>query len=484
MKRFVYLIITLLLPAQALLAQGKAVLAKIKEVENNLLPGIQFADSTIMHYNISDRMKSYIVPSVSIAVINHGKIAWAKAYGLADVKLKRKATTNTLYQAASISKSVNAVSIMRLVKENKVDLDTSISSYLKTWQLPVNDYNRGRKITLRKLLSHTAGISVAGFNSYKRDSPQPTLDQILNGHPPANSEPIKPITYPDSGFRYSGGGTVISRKIMEDITGKGYIEILNNTVLQPLKMTRSTYDQPLPSTWADVASGYHQDGREVEGKYLLNPELAPDGLWTTPTDLAKLIITLQESLSGKSNFLDSIAVKELFRKVTGDVAPGFFIYTKGKDTYFQHAGSNFGYKSNYFGSLHKGNGVVVMINSDQYDIVPEIINSVAKAYGWTGFYNPVMKKLVVVPDQQLTQYVGRYSLESPEMHFKIKKMNGHLFLTSGVDDYERMYFTSEHDFLLLSSKQLEWTFKKEKGSQNYELLIKQGKETFRTKREQ
>lgn len=468
-----------------LFAQGKDSRDKIAAVENHLMPAVQFADSVYRHFNIYDRMKTYDVPSVSIAVIYNGKIEWIKAYGMADIASGKKATTRTLYQAASISKSINAVSVMRLVRDKRLSLNADIREYLKTWKLPENEYSAGRKITLKNLLSHTAGISVGGFNGYKRKDSLPGINQILDGLPPANSEAIKPILFPGSKFLYSGGGTVITRKIIEDITDIGYAEVIRQTVLDPLHMNRSSYAQPLPAKWQDAATAYDNDSKEIPSKYTLNPELAPDGLWTTPADLAKFIIAIQQCLKGSYNsFLDSAITKLMLTPVldSSTAALGFFIVNKGGEKYFQHAGSNVGYKSNFYGSFKNGGGVVVMINCDKYDIIPEIINSVAVTYHWNEFYQPELKRLVRVADTVLDKYTGEYSLENPLLHFSIKKNNGQLYLSSGADEFERMYFTSENSFILLSSKQLVWEFVNNNVSDTYQLIIKQGADSFVLKR--
>lgn len=468
-----------------LFAQDRNSHKTVVAVENHLVPAIQFTDSSYHYFSIYDRMKMYDVPSVSIAVINNGKIEWAKAYGMADIGLKQKATPRTLYQAASISKSINAACIMLLVKDGKLSLDTDIREYLDTWKLPENEYSTGKKITLKNLLSHTAGISVGGFNGYKRKDSLPSINQILNGLPPANSDAIKPVLYPGSRFQYSGGGTVITRKIIEDITGSDYARVVSRNVLDRLDMKQSSYAQPLPSKWHDVATAYDGGGNEISGKYTLNPELAPDGLWTTPTDLAKFILAIQQCLKGKySGFLDSASTRIMLTPVldSSNASLGFFIVTKGGEKYFQHAGSNVGYKCNFYGSFNSGKGVVVMINCDKYDIVPEIINSVAITYHWNEFYQPERRKLVKVADSVLDKYTGKYLMEEPHMQFNIKKIDGQLYLASGTDEFERMYFTSKDSFLLLSSKQLVWEFINDGTPNTYQLIIKQGTYSFTAKR--
>ncbi len=236
--------------------QAKKEQSKIQTVENGLTETKQvvFADSITPKYNILDRMKFYNVPSVSIAVINNGKIEWAKAYGYADIEAKRLANTTTLYQAASISKSVNALGIMKLVQDGKLSLEKDIREYLKTWTFPDNGFSKGKAITLKNLLSHTAGLSTSGFMGYARTDTIPSINQILDGERPANSETVKPILPPNTQFKYSGGGTTISRKILNDNVSSNYDSLMQAIVLKPLKMTNSTFSQPLNSQYSTLAA--------------------------------------------------------------------------------------------------------------------------------------------------------------------------------------------------------------------------------------
>lgn len=456
----------------------------IRGVETQLMTTIQFADSAYKFFTLQERMKMYGVPSISIAVIDKGKIAWSKAYGMADVASNREAKTETLYQAASMSKSVNAIAAMRLVRAGKLDLDKDVRQYLKTWTMPENKFSLGKRITLRQLLGHTAGISVGGFDGYALGDTLPSLNQILNGVRPANSDSIKPIALAGKKFSYSGGGTVLSRKIMEDRTGMTYQDILDTEVLKPLSMLSSTYDLHPEKAWKDWATAYTGNLQEVPGKYKVYPELAPDALWTTPTDMAKFVLAIQASLKNqKLGFLSKSEVMQLLTPVLDSAqnAPGFFILKKGDAAYFQHAGSNVGFKSNFYGSFEGGRGVVVMMNCDEYDIIPEIINSVAYTYNWKDFYKPEIRQLSEVPVSMLTQYQGNYKMEQPAvMNFQIRLSQSNLELSSDGKTFERMYFTDQTVFFLLSSKQLTFRFEKNQ-SGKFELIIKQGGDEFKAK---
>lgn len=427
---------------------------KMVQIENGLLVDtkIVFADSVVPKFSISDRMKFYKVPSVSIAVINNGCVEWAKAYGLADVSEQRKADVNTLYQAASLSKSINALCVMKLVEDGKLSLEKDIREYLKTWTFPDNEFSKGKVITLKNLLSHTAGLSTSGFRGYPIGSTLPTLNEILDGKSPANSEAVRPILPPSAQLRYSGGGTTVIRKILEDNVASNFDSLLQKTVFQPLEMSNSSFAQPLCPKWKNFAVAYNGQMLEINGKYYLYPELAPDGLWTTATDFAKFILSIQQSLDGKSGLLKKETAVEILTPVldSSNSALGVFIEEIGGKKYFTHSGGNFGFRSGYYGGISTGSDVVIFTNSENgQPLINEIINSVATAYNWKGFYNPTIKKLVKVSDTLLDKYVGEYVSGNPPLKITITKKDGELELTSKQP--ERMYATSDTTFLLLSS---------------------------------
>lgn len=426
----------------------------ISEVENGLLEKkeVVFADSLIPTHTIYNRMKFYKVPSVSIAVIENGKIVWAKAYGMADVNKQMLSNVETVYQAASITKSINALAILKLVQDNKLSLTRDVREYLKTWKFPENEFSQGKTITLRHLLSHTAGFNTSGFRGYKCEDSIPSINQMLEGIPPANNEPVKPIFSPSKGYKYSGGGTLITRKIIEDNIESSYGELIQQLVLNPLEMTNSSFSEPIESHQENFAVAYDKEIEEIEGKYYSYPEMAPDGLWSTATDIAKFVLSLQHSLNGSQKVLSKSIAEEMVTPVnnSSDAALGVFITQRGNDKYFRHSGANMGFRGEFFGSLTKGKGVVVLTNSDNgQPLIDEIIRSVAAAYEWDGFYQPEVKKLIRVPEVLLDQYAGSYKSVNPAMEIQIKRDSAGLELSA--KNSERMYPISKDTFILLSS---------------------------------
>ena len=408
MKKIIILfLVPLTLSSQTI---DPALQAKINAVENSLTPAIIFGDS-IPKLNIEKRMKETAIPGLSIAVIRDYKIEWAKGYGWADVDEKRKVTTDTRFQAASISKSINSMGVLKLVEMGMLDPEADINNYLIGWKFPYDSLSKNKKITVYNLLSHTAGVDIHGFPGYKKTDTLPTLQQILDGKRPANTKAVRSLFEPGTKFKYSGGGTTITQLILTNITNSNYADWMQKNVLQPLGMTNSSYQQP-PMVAANFATGYYRNEKPVTGKYHLYPEQAAAGLWTTPTDLAKYIIECQLVLEGRSKKVLSPAMmkKRMTPYIDSVAALGVFVEKRNGQSYFNHNGGNEAFLCTSYGSMQGGNGVVIMINGENFSVVGELLNSVATVYGWNGFYTPTFKKTVHVPTDTMQQYVGNFLL--------------------------------------------------------------------------
>lgn len=388
--------------------------SQIKNVEQGLLPSILVKGDP--SWAIAERMKFYKVPGLSIAVIKDFKIYWAKGYGVKDLQTNEPVSTDTLFQAGSISKSVNAVVAMKKVEQGKIALDDNINNKLTSWKLPDNEFTAIKKVSLRNLLSHTARTTVHGFPGYAVDEKIPTLPQVLDGATPANTAAVRVDFEPGTRFRYSGGGTTIAQLALMDIEKKPYPDIAKETVLAPLNMTNSTYSQPLPADWRKkAATGYRPSGNEVEGKIHIYPEMAAAGLWTTPTDLAKFAIELQLSLAGKSNkILKKETIDLMTTGVLEDVGLGFFVERHGKAIYFGHGGADEGFRAEMLVSRDKGYGVVVMANSDNGNILREVMRAVAREYNWDEFL-PTPFEIVSLDAETLERYTGRFKVNPDQV---------------------------------------------------------------------
>jgi CubicO group peptidase (beta-lactamase class C family) len=409
-------------------APDDRVTARIARIENGLLPAIRVDRRSYTPATIAERMRLLGVPAVSIAVVNDGRIEWAKAYGLADVEAGRAVTPATLFQAASISKPVAAMGALRLVQEGRLALDEDVNARLRSWQVPANGLTAGRPVTLRLIMTHSAGLTVHGFPGYAPGAPVPTVVQLLGGEKPANTAPVRVDIEPGSRWRYSGGGTTVMQLLMTDVTGEPFPTMMRRLVLDPVGMTASTYEQPLPaSRAADAATGYRSGGRAVVGRYHTYPEMAAAGLWTTPTDLARLIIEVQRSLAGSSNEVLSreMTVAMLTRGVgSHGLGPG--MDGAGDSLRFGHGGANEGFRAMFTGFATRGQGAVVMTNSDAgMALGGELLQAIAREYGWPGFA-PRIVAPVEVAAEAMRAYMGRYALPGSALHLEVSLANGRL----------------------------------------------------------
>lgn len=429
----------------------KDVEVRIKQVESNLSGWVQIEGATA-GWTLQDRMKFYHANGVSIAVIKDYKIEWAKGYGWADSAEQRPVTTATLFQAGSNSKSLNAVGVLKLVQEGKLDLYSDINTYLRSWKFPYDSLSKGKKVTIANLLSHTAGLTVHGFPGYEKGDSLPTLIQILNGQKPANTAAIRSMYEPSVKFEYSGGGTTISQLIVQDVTGKPYDEYMWENVLQPMGMSHSSYTQPPAGKQDLLATGYYNDGTPVKGKYHIYPEQAAAGLWTNPTDLAGYVIETQLALLGKSERVLSkkMTALRLTPYIDSSAAFGVFINNKSGSKYFSHGGVDEGFVSQYVGSLDGGDGVVVMTNTYNTALFDEIINSVAKTYNWENFYSPVVKKEIILPDSLRKLYVGKYKIGNNTL--TVESRSDGIYLDVGNNTLWKIRFTDNTHFFFVEQK--------------------------------
>lgn len=360
---------------------------RIVQVENGLFP--TSAPAYVPRRSLHERMAEDRVPGVSLAVINGGEIEWAKAYGVRGNGQPHPVNTETLFQAASISKPVAALAILRLVEVGKFDLDTDVNDYLTSWKVPpVEGWQP--KLTLRQLLSHSAGVTVHGFLGYSHTDTVPTPVEILQGAPPANSDPIRVDTPPGAQFRYSGGGISIAQQVAADVLQTRFSEIAYEWALKPLGMTHSTYAQPLPEPlFANVALGHYYTGETVEGGWYTMPELAAAGLWTTPTDLARFLIALRQAYGGETSPISQQVAQWMLTEMMPtdmglSIGLGIFLKRWDGAATCEHSGGNVGYKCNAKIYYEGGDyGAVVMTNADYgYQLVQETVNSIGAAYGW------------------------------------------------------------------------------------------------------
>ncbi len=382
----------------------------VTAIETALQPASVIAGEPPQTKPLAATMAALGVTAVGIAVIHDGNIAWARSYGTL-TKGGVPAGPDTLFQAASISKAVASVGIMHLVEAGKLDLDRPVNAYLTSWNLPDSPLTATAPVTLRRLLSHTAGTNVHGFAGYAAGLPVPTVVEVLNGEKPANSDAIKVETVPGTAWSYSGGGFTIAQQAIVDTLKSPFPGLMAVNVLIPAGMTHSGYIQPAtPAILAAAAMPHDGKGMAIAGGPHSYPELAAAGLWTTPSDLARLAIAIQASLAGKPGAVLSVgAAHEMLAPGIGDWGLGWHV-GGGKDRrWFSHTGGNEGYRCILF-SYDNGDGIVVMTNGDNggplYDA---IVRTYAVSHGWPDL-QPKRRTIVALPAASLDRFIGSYRL--------------------------------------------------------------------------
>jgi CubicO group peptidase (beta-lactamase class C family) len=446
--RFVALALGPLVSVAASADYSPEVQKRIAAVEQGLIPAVRIKGRTTPK-SITDRLTQDHVPAVSVAVINNYQIEWTKGYGVTDATGGAPVTSETLFQAASMSKPVTALAALKLVEAGTLDLDVDVNKQLQSWHVPENDFTRQHAVDLRGLLSHTAGLTVHGFPGYAVGVPLPTVPQILDGLKPANTAPVRVDKVPGHGFRYSGGGTTIVQLLMTDVTKRSFADLMRETVLNPLEMSSSTFEQPLPENLQPQAATAHNDrGQPVVGRWHVYPEQAPAGLWTTPSDMARYAIELQLAHEGKSQKILSREMTDqmLTPQGGGPVGLGPFLVTRGATRRFEHSGGNEGFRCNFIALLDRGQGAVVMTNSDAGNrTVNETMNAIAVAYAWPDFL-PEERDMVRSAAEQLERFVGTYALNAASVAM-VSRQEDRLFVKLPRQAAFELYPQSATEFI-------------------------------------
>ncbi len=409
---------------------------------------------------IEELMKDLGVPGMSIAVIKDFEVHWAKGYGIADVETGAPVDTETMFQAASISKPVAAMAVLEAVQDGLFTLDDDINDILTSWTLDGGEFTRERPVTPRWLTSHTSGLGDGfGFPGYDPDDPLPTVVQILDGHQVSNVEPVFMERAPMAYYEYSGGGVTVMQQALSDARGQPFADIMQEHVLDPIGMTNSAFEQPLsPARDRNAARAHDRDGRAMGPKWHVYPELAAAGLWTTPTDLARFAIEVQQSAIGQANrVLSRTTVQEMLAPVgVGNFAVGFSISKRGEGWYFSHGGGNWGFRCTLLAHQVKGYGLVIMTNAERGGtLIAEISRRIQRAYQWDsmaepvrrGYHSPVERREVEVSRDILSTYVGEYVF-SPVMSIVVTLEETGLLVQATGQPVVPLFAESETKFFL------------------------------------
>ncbi|HSG46060.1 MAG TPA: serine hydrolase domain-containing protein [Anaerolineales bacterium] len=364
--------------------------------------GILLGETT----TLVERMEHYYVPGVSITVISDYEIDWAKGYGVQDAKGRQPVTPETLFPPASIGKTLTAVATLHYVDAGLVELDRDVNELLKSWKIPENEFMTQEDVTLRRLLSHTAGVSQSGFKGYLQGEEFPNLTQILDGEPPANNRPIRVDMVPGTQWRYSGGGYQIVEQLLVDVAGVSFPAIMQETILEPVGMNSTIYAVELPEKLKSItASAHGRWGQPIVGNWLNYPHMGAGASWTTPTDLAQFVNEIMLSLSGQSNRILSQEMANLMLKPHAEGIPfigplsmdwglGWQLNELSGEQYISHGGDiPEGYQNLLVVIPEQGWGVVIMTNGVNGDALRwEILYTLAAHYGFL----PSLRQIILL----------------------------------------------------------------------------------------
>jgi len=402
---------------------------RIARIENGLQPNLQIQGDSIPSYNIEERLKELGIPGGSIAVINNGEIEWAKGYGIADSSENRPVTSETMFLAGSISKPVAAIRAHQLAEQGVINLDSNVNNYLWSWKLPENAFTEKEKVTTRRILNHTAGLTVWGFPGYDKGDTIPSVPEVLDGK--GNTDSVRVYKEPGESWMYSGGGYTIMQLMITDLEREPFPEIMQSNVLDPIGMTISTFENPLPQKYHTIAAtGYRASGKEVEGKWPIYPEMAAAGLWTTPSQLILWAKEIQKIQQSQVNGLLKVeTVNEMLTPGMNDhgLGPGVSDHTYG------HGGADEGFRARLIAWKEFPVAVVIMVNSDNGSIIQEIMLSIAKEYNLPGI-DPNTRIIRPQSDEELKRFAGKYTLpELGDSEISLKD-NGLEFSADFLDD--------------------------------------------------
>lgn len=415
------LIVGMLALASPARAQSPEIEQQIDEALSSLRPRIQVAGRDYPSQTLAQLMAAQHVPGVSIAVFSDGRILWAHGFGAIKAGEDRPVTSETLFQAASISKPVMATAALRLVEQGMLGLDRPVNEQLRSWRIPASEAAEGEPVTLRRLLTHTAGLTVSGFPGYEPDAALPGVVQILDGAAPANTPPIRVDQRPGSAWRYSGGGYTVAQLLLRDVTGEPFPDLMQRLVLAPAGMVRSSFRQPLPADrQADAAVAHHADGSPLPGGFHVYPELAAAGLWTTPSDIARWALALSAAFNGRNGLVRQETAIAMLTPGMGNWGLGPTVGGEGEWLSFSHGGVNEGFRARFLAFPRRGEGIVVMSNGDNGGTVNDaVVQAIGGVLGWPMAEVQVITP-VAVPAAALADVAGHYSAEGTAVEIVVK----------------------------------------------------------------
>lgn len=399
-------------PGRRAHADSRAASDPLASLDRGLRPNVAASSEAPLRWSLGERMRHYKVPGVAIAIVRNGEVVRAVGYGVREAGTGDRVDGETLFSVGSVSKVVTATVTLRLVAQGRLNLDRDVDDYLKRWKLPATATMPRPKVSLRMLMSHTAGLGVHGFADYQPGEPMPTLVQVLEGAKPAKNEAVRFKHIPGLRKDYSGGGITVEQMAIEDATGLPLAELAQVQVFTPLGMRRSTFESPLSASRGNIARAHDAKGAPaaLPRGWESFAEAGASGLWTSANDLGRLLGGLIKSYQGRADFLPQPLTADMMT----EVSPGAFglgprLGGSGMGRHFFHMGANESYLSFVEGYVETGDGFVILTNgANGNGLVLEIRNALADAMG-LGAHPELRAAAMRLPPSP--DFAGRYRLD-------------------------------------------------------------------------
>lgn len=406
--------------------------------------------------NIEQQLEKHKLAGFSLVVFENYKIVYSNQFGVKSINSKEKIDENTAFSTASISKPITALLCFMLEEKGLVNLDDPIDGYLKRWHLPKSKFTENSSPTWRQFLNHTAGTTQSGFADYYEGDTIPTIKQSLLGQIPRYDKEIEFLFTPGTSWEYSGGGYVIIQMALEDTFNKPIAELAATYIFSPLGLKNTTMTQPNENGFlTNVALVHDEDGKVIKTGLPITPQVGPSGMWSTPTDLAKLSIEIQNALRNKNNKVISHSVAKKVTEVTAlKNAVGGWSYgwqkSFGYNNYdwFSCNGSNTGVGGNILATMTDGNGLVYLANGEKpnrFPVMNHTRNKILTVMNWNKTSNDDIQEIPLSLKEKL---IGTYDdfLYGQKMETKIVEKNNRLYVESpilehfkGKNDNELVY---------------------------------------------
>ena len=384
-------------------------------IENSLIGVVSFMGEETLRPTLEERMAQLEVRSASVAIYRGGELHWASAYGEAQ-------NVDTLFQAASLSKAVAAVGIVALAREVGFDLDADLTRSFAILKDP-NVNPEGASITLRQLLSHSAGTTISGFPGYDRDGAIPSTLDIALGRNGSTTTGIQIEANRIGQRRYSGGGFHLAQLWAETVSGETFPSLMQRLVLEPVGMRRSTFDLIASDDEraANLAPGYGEEGLPADGGWLLYPQSAAAGLWSTPTDYGRFISALIASVTKDNNRgIHPDVGREVLNPAIGFTGLGVGFQIRQAQVRLSNSGDNRGYWNHTMSFPAQGDVIVVMTNGPGgFILMGDINRTAAEAYHWPSLPLIIRERMTLSAEER-EELSGQYvDPETREPVFKI-----------------------------------------------------------------